>query len=194
MSKLLRVLIVDDSVVCRTFVREALANNPHVRVVGVAPDGEAALAAIDVLKPDLITLDIEMPKTDGIGVLRELKKRRFGGAVVVVSKLTIAGAQLTHDALELGAFDFVVKPTGGDYEHNIDILRDELGAKIEAYIRDQRETERVPTPTAPLRPIVGGRKPEIVVVGVSTGGPIALGTVLPALPVDFSVPIVVVQH
>jgi two-component system chemotaxis response regulator CheB len=197
-----RVLIVDDSMLFRKVVRDALALEPAVEVVGSAADGRAALEKIAHFEPDAITLDLEMPELDGLGVLRQLKELPKPPAVIVVSAFTESGAALTNQALKLGAFDFVLKPCGVDINDNRNRLAADLLPKIRLLI-DQRApaparpafarkvesvvpTER--TETFPQRP------PEIVAIGISTGGPSALHAMLPRLSADLPVPIVIVQH
>ena len=188
-----RVLIVDDSALYRKVVRDVLSDAPGVEVLGVAANGRIALRSADSLKPDLITLDLEMPEIDGLGVLRELQRRGSDVGVVVLSGHSQAGAKLTTAALELGAFDFVVKPSGADHAANAARLQRELLPKLAAFARSRRSQS--PSLVAATRfPEPGDQPPRVVAIGVSTGGPAALATVLPALPGDFSLPIVIVQH
>ena len=190
----LRVVIIDDSVVYRKIVRRVLSNAPNVEIVGVAPDGQLALEVIEVMQPDLITLDVEMPILDGLGVLRELKRRSQKVAVIMISCLTAPGAELTTQALELGAFDFVLKPDHRTPTENIEQLRRDLMPKIEA-LAMHRNPPRKRAPVTVRPPTQAHRRPaEIVVIGVSTGGPEALAKLLPALPAEFPLPIVIVQH
>ncbi len=108
----LRVLVVDDSMIFRKVVRDALADVPGIEVVGVAADGKSALSRLETLTPDLLTLDIEMPHLNGLQVLEELQRTKAKCGAIMLSALTSAGAKLTTQALSLGAFDFVLKPTG----------------------------------------------------------------------------------
>lgn len=206
----MRVLVVDDSMLFRKVVRDALSADSSVEVVGSAADGKVALEKIEQLHPDAITLDLEMPIIDGLEVLRRLRNRPDAPAVIVVSAFTDAAAALTAQALRLGAFDFVLKPTGANIDENrqrleADLLpkihvlaerRDSAHAKAKAPTRKTRQTE---TPsveetaeTAPERR--PERPPEIVAIGISTGGPSALNEMLPKLPKDLPVPVVIVQH
>ncbi|MEO0529692.1 MAG: chemotaxis response regulator protein-glutamate methylesterase [Planctomycetota bacterium] len=200
----MRCLVVDDSVLYRKVVRDVLAAAPDVEVVGVATDGQQALEKIDTLQPDVVTLDLEMPKLDGIGVLRELKKRGTEIAAIMVSAFTDRGAQTTTEALNLGAFDFILKPTTKSLDESISQLRRDLLPKLKAAslrtstrhaarpARPSRPTPRPATPRPSLRlPAV---RPDIVAIGVSTGGPQALTKLLPKLPATFPAPIVIVQH
>ena len=113
-----RVLIVDDSALFRTILRNVLSEIPDCEVVGSVADGRTAIDKITELTPDLVTLDVEMPEFSGIEVLRELKRRRVPSQVVMVSRLTSAGAQVTTDALLEGAFDFILKPSGSSPTEN----------------------------------------------------------------------------
>lgn len=193
----IRVLIVDDSVVYRKVVRDVLIDAPDVEVVGVAANGRIALESTRLLKPDLFTLDLEMPELDGLGVLAELKRRESGAGAIMLSALTESGAKLTTTALELGAFDFVLKPSGVDAAANAEQLRRDLLPKIAAFAKSRRAISRPPSGAAvPAASFAksSSHAPEIVVIGVSTGGPAALAQLLPSLPSDFPLPIVIVQH
>ena len=205
----LRCLVVDDSTVYRKIVRDVLDELPDVDVIGCAKDGAFALEQIERLKPDLVTLDLEMPRLDGIGVLRELKTRGLSPAAIMVSAFTARGAKATTSALQLGAFDFILKPTTSSIDESVQQLRHDLIPKLRACqtrLRSRRalgETSRVaapakarPTRPQPNRPRVSlpGVKPAVVAIGVSTGGPQALSRVLPKLPANFPTPIVCVQH
>jgi two-component system chemotaxis response regulator CheB len=196
------VLVVDDSLLFRKVVRDALAHEPGVEVVGSAADGRAALAKISQFQPDAVTLDLEMPAVDGLEVLRQLRYRAAPPGVIVVSALTDAGAALTTQALRLGAFDFVLKPSGPNFNENRDRLASDLLPKIRL-LASQRKLAPVAGQAAgacgTLPPLVPAAatpwtRPEIVAIGVSTGGPSALHVLLPKLPADFPLPIVVVQH
>ena len=205
----MRVLVVDDSALYRKTVRTVLEGIPGVKVVDTAFDGQAALEKIETYSPDLITLDFEMPNLDGLGVLRELQTKKEKPMVIMVSALTTQGARVTNQALRHGAFDFVLKPSGGNYELNQEQLRADLVPVIEA-CRSARRHQAAPSPVGRQAVPAGpsdhslGRmheavksiceKPSIVGIGVSTGGPVALTKVLPMLPEKFPVPIVVVQH
>ena len=197
----MRVLVVDDSMLFRKVVRDALTREPAIEVVGSAADGRAALDKIDALKPDVITLDLEMPAVDGLEVLRQLRSRSSPPGVIVVSALTDAGAALTNQALRLGAFDFVLKPSGANIDYNRDRLAADLLPKIRQ-LAERREIvlDRVHVP--PKLNVVAPAKsesrpkqqPKIVAIGISTGGPAALHEMLPKLSGDLPVPIVIVQH
>jgi two-component system chemotaxis response regulator CheB len=193
----IRILVVDDSVVIRKLLSDTLSGDPALEVVGVASDGRIALAKLPVLKPDLITLDIEMPVMDGLETLAAIRKVHPKLPVIMFSTLTEHGAAATLDALSLGASDYATKPSNaGNATIAIDRIRAELIPKIKA-LCGGAPLKLFPIPRA--RPAVKARprthpRIEIVAIGTSTGGPNALAEVLPRIPNDFPVPIVVVQH
>ena len=197
----MRVLVVDDSTIFRKVVRDALAELSGVQVVGVAGDGQAALDKIDQLKPDLVTLDIEMPILGGIEVLRQLKTHDHHPEVIMLSALTERNATVTTQALRLGAFDFVLKPSQSSMEESRQQLRQDLLPKISA-LQERSEEIREPTkrpnpqskPELPRAPLVHATAPKVIAIGISTGGPPALCAMLPKLPADLPVPILIVQH
>jgi two-component system chemotaxis response regulator CheB len=210
----LKVLIVDDTIVYRKIVSDVLAEIPFVEVVGSAHNGKAALAKIATLKPDLLTLDIEMPEMNGIKVLEELQKRKSNVGAVMLSTLTLGGGELTMKALELGAFDFITKPSAGTITENRQAIKDALAPILKAFLRSHRIhsilygkapaktfKKSVPTPSRPIDPSHPVRKPsiiksrsEIIAIGISTGGPKALAEMLPKIPNNVGVPILIVQH
>ncbi len=208
MSKeVIRILVVDDSALYRQLVRNVLRDVPGVEVVGTAGSGQEALDQVDLLAPDLLTLDVNMPGIDGIEVLRVLRKRSCPAKAIMLSGLTAEGAQITTDALLEGAFDFILKPSGANAEANRRALLAALTEKIQAYRASQergtatRSTTTAPSPVVETRTMPAAKalpeadSPfEVVVVGTSTGGPVALRRVLPQLPGDLPVPILVVQH
>ncbi|TWU58740.1 Chemotaxis response regulator protein-glutamate methylesterase [Rubripirellula tenax] len=198
MSDKIRVLVVDDSTVFRKIVRDSLASIPSVEIVGHAENGAVALAKIDELKPDLVTLDIEMPDVSGIDVLRQIRGISPTTTAIMVSSLTGTGARSTMQALALGAFDFILKPSGADLQQNIQQLQSDFAPKIEALLTSRRPrmgTSKEIRQASPTTPIPQTQfEPQIVVIGTSTGGPTALTRMLPMLPANFPVPILLVQH
>jgi len=127
------VLVVDDSVVVRRLITDALADDPAITVIGTAPNGRVALQKIEQLKPDLVTLDVEMPVLDGIGTLRELRKTHQRLPVIMFSTLTAAGAAATVEALTAGASDYVTKPANvGSVAESIRSVREQLVPRIHA--------------------------------------------------------------
>ncbi|MGD1023238.1 MAG: chemotaxis response regulator protein-glutamate methylesterase [Candidatus Sulfotelmatobacter sp.] len=193
----IRILVVDDSVVIRKLLSETLSADPELEVVGSASDGRIGLAKIAQLHPDLITLDIEMPVLNGLETLVELRKLYPKLPVVMFSTLTERGAAATLDALSLGASDYATKPSNtGSPAAAIAAIRAELTPKIKALCAGAvTKLKSLPPPCPPMqvrRPV--NRRIEIVAIGTSTGGPNALAEVLPRIPKDFPLPIVVVQH
>ena len=192
-----KVLVVDDSALFRTVLCNALRSIPDCDVVGTASDGQAALQKIIDLQPDVVTLDMDMPELNGLGVLQELKRRRIRSKVIMVSRLTSAGAQVTTDALLQGAYDFILKPSSKDPSANKKELLTALSEKI-AGIRDHFGSERDPvsSPPVPRKEPRRARSSncDAVVIGCSTGGPDALAQVVPYLDPNFPVPIIIVQH
>jgi two-component system chemotaxis response regulator CheB len=197
----IRVLVVDDSTVVRRLLADLIAAEPDMEVVGTAADGRIAMAKLDQVNPDLVTLDVEMPQMNGLETLAAIRKVRPRLPVIMCSTLTQPAAAATLDALALGASDYVTKPAGaGTRQEAVGKLRDDLIGKIRFFVRG---TLQVPLPpaapsavTAPrARPAVAaGGRIAILAIGVSTGGPNALQTLVPALGLDLPVPILVVQH
>jgi two-component system chemotaxis response regulator CheB len=194
----IRILVVDDSVVIRKLLSDTLSGDRALEVAGVASDGRIALAKIPQLKPDLLTLDIEMPVMNGLETLAALRKLYPKLPVIMFSTLTERGAAATLDALSLGASDYATKPSDtGSPAVAIERIRSELIPKIKALCGRVIPLTLVPLPQ--VRPVAKVRvrsnaRIEIVAIGTSTGGPNALAEVLPRIPSDFPVPIVVVQH
>lgn len=188
-----RVLVVDDSLVVRRLICEALSASPEVSVVGTASGGSLALAKIPQLTPDVITLDIEMPGMNGLETLVAIRKLYPKLPVIMFSTLTERGASVTLEALSLGASDYVTKPTNSEtLADSMEQVRRELLAKI-LCLGVHRVSPGQPRPIA-ARPSMAGNRIDVLAIGVSTGGPNALAQVIPRLPVDFPVPVVIVQH
>ncbi|MGZ4787563.1 MAG: protein-glutamate methylesterase/protein-glutamine glutaminase [Terriglobales bacterium] len=199
--KRIRVLIVDDSLVVRRLVRDALSTDPELEICGVAANGRIAVSMIEQISPDILTLDIEMPEMDGLEVLRQLGTKGMTIPVIMFSTLTQRGAIATLEALALGARDYVTKPANvGSVTTAIETIRMELVPKIKALCGGAPIVKRAEALVPKLsfarpeaaRKVVGPI--EVVAIGTSTGGPNALANVLPALPGDFPVPVLVVQH
>ena len=197
MSKLIKVLIVDDSAYVRKVVREMLSQNPFMEVVGTARDGNEALQMVESLRPDVVTADLIMPELDGIGFVREQMARR-ALPIVMMSSVDEASAD-TLSALDAGAVDFVQKPTALAVEKMFE-MRDQLIEKVKmaAQARPMAALSKVNAV-----PHIRGHEPaghsarqtfDIVVLGISTGGPQALRFLIPQLAADFPVPIAIVLH
>jgi two-component system chemotaxis response regulator CheB len=203
----IRVMVVDDSVVIRRLVTQVLEQDSMIEVVGTASNGAIGMQRITQFNPEVITLDIEMPDMDGLEMLRRIRREHPQLRVIMFSTLTERGAAKTLEALTLGADDYVTKVSNeGSLDRSLARLREEMIPKIKQFfcLREQsRDAGRVDPayvpktqPTGPVTPVQQSRKarPEVVVVGVSTGGPTALGTILPKFPLGFPLPILVVQH
>ncbi|MGD8440699.1 MAG: chemotaxis response regulator protein-glutamate methylesterase [Holophagae bacterium] len=194
----IRILVVDDSVVARRVISEILSQEDGLEVVGTAPNGRIALTKIERSRPDLVTLDIDMPELDGMETLRHLRAEHPDVDVIMVSNLTQRGARVTVDALFLGAADYVTKATRTSSPDAARAhLRNQLTAKIRALYSGRVSEAVVGRP--PARPPTAGvidrvRSVGVVAIGASTGGPNALAEVLAAVPTGFLAPVVIVQH
>lgn len=202
----IRVLIVDDSVVIRRMLTEVISSDPACEVVGAAANGRIGLAKIEQLRPDLVTLDVEMPEMDGLATLTAIRKIQRKLPVIMFSSLTEKGASTTLEALSLGATDYVTKPSGssgvsGSCSH----VRQQLLPKILALCGAAAGVSKAPEPATqcalPRRPpslVPAGTTPslgvDVVAIGCSTGGPNALAEIFAKLPGDLPVPIVITQH
>ncbi|HAM50421.1 MAG TPA: chemotaxis response regulator protein-glutamate methylesterase [Nitrospiraceae bacterium] len=201
---MVKVLIVDDSAFIRNALSNMLSSDPEITIVGTARDGLEAIEKVQVLKPDIVTLDVEMPRMDGITALKHLMKTN-PIPVIMVSSLTTDGAKATLEALDLGAVDFIPKNLS-DLSINIVKIKELLLDKVKhlgrtGVVRRIREGHRlstIPKEKAIPHPMAvrttGERRIGIVSVGTSTGGPRALQDIIPKLPKDFPAPVVVAQH
>jgi len=196
MKSKVRVLVIDDSALMRKLIPQILARDSEIEVVGTAMDGAFGLKKIEELRPNVVTLDLEMPRMDGMETLRQIM-RRHRLPVIVVSAHSTEGASTTFKALALGAFDFVTKPADAASAH-MDEIADELISRIKVAARTD-----VRQPRTHVEPVKFANKPahrpkkeptKIVAVGISTGGPNALQYLLSELPGNFPGSIVVVQH
>jgi two-component system, chemotaxis family, protein-glutamate methylesterase/glutaminase len=195
MSAPVRVLVVDDSALMRKLIPQILATDSSIQVVGTAMDGNFGLKKIEELRPQVVTLDLEMPGMGGLDMLKEIM-RGHRLPVIVVSSHSTQGASVTLKALSMGAFDFVAKP--GDVSARMPEIAQELISKIKAAAQS-RGIRVSPSPIAsgPVEkatPNSKRRPTRLVAIGVSTGGPQALQYLLPQLPKDFPGTILVVQH
>jgi len=193
MSKKVRVLVVDDSALMRKLIPQMLASDDSIDVVGTAMDGTFCLKKIEELKPNVVTLDLEMPGMNGIDTLKEIMRRQ-PVPVIVFSSHSIEGATVTMKALGLGAFDFVTKPKDAS-AHMAETSR-ELIAKVKAASECKLKPRMLSgKPPAPEKlPASNASPTKVLAIGVSTGGPQALEYVLTQLPADFPGAITVVQH
>ncbi len=203
----IRVLVVDDSVVIRRLVTHALEEDSEIEVVGTAANGLIALQRLAQYNPDVLTLDIEMPEMDGLETLRHLRRDYPQLRVIMFSTLSVRGAAITLEALTLGASDYVTKASNeGSLDQSMARLRKELVPKIKQFFvlpgqtgagaMPQTRQVQVAPPLRRSQPVLRGTtvRPKVVAIGVSTGGPTALGNILPQLPADFPLPILIVQH
>jgi two-component system, chemotaxis family, protein-glutamate methylesterase/glutaminase len=191
-----RVLVVDDSVVIRKLLSDALGSSAEVAVAGTASSGSIALAKIPQLHPDIVTLDIEMPGMNGMQTLAEIRRLYPKLPVIMFSTLTERGAATTLEALAQGASDYVTKPSNSEsLAGAMEQVTSELVAKIVSLASRPSSTvpslSKLPSPSPKRR---GNERIDILAIGTSTGGPNALAEVIPSLPEDFPVPVVVVQH
>ena len=195
-SPKVRVLVIDDSALMRKLIPKILSRDSEIEVVGTAMDGNFGLKKIEELRPDVVTLDLEMPRMDGMETLRQLtRKHRL--PVIVVSAHSVNGAAATFKALSLGAFDFVPKPFDAS-QARMDGISEQLTAKVKAaaHFGIPRNRLTVPEDFRPQKPVQRPSKAptKVVAIGISTGGPNALQYLLSQLPGNFPGAIVVVQH
>jgi len=194
MARPIRVLIVDDSALIRELLTKMLSSDPQIEVVGSAPDPLIAREKIKRLNPDVVTLDIEMPRLDGLEFLRRIMTLR-PMPVVMVSSLTQRGADATLRALEIGAVDFVAKPTC-DLQEGLEAMQAEIVAKVKAAAAAKVARRNV-TDVSAMKPLAGGpgysSTEKIVALGASTGGVEALTHILRSMPAD-SPALLVTQH
>lgn len=204
----IRLLIVDDSLFFRRALREVFSSDPRLEVVGEASNGRQAVLKACELKPDIITMDVEMPIMDGISAVRRITER-CPTPILMLSALTKAGAEATLDAIDAGAVDFFPK-NGDDPEDTLARSGRRLCSRVRMLaLRSQRESASSPGSARPdASPVTAEPRPRhgrsapggflsrqgLVVIGASTGGPAAVPAVLGKLPSDFSVPIVIAQH
>ena len=209
-----KILVVDDTIMYRKIVTDVLKTIPGVEVVGTANNGKIALSRIRSLKPDLLTLDVEMPVMNGLETLMAIQQEKLDVECLMFSSLTERGSEVTMKALELVAFDFVLKPDYENPEENLRYIHKELSRRVKAFgqqrqlrrlLRGKRPTmrgqEMVRKPgeaTQVLQQAKAGvkrtEKSTVVAIGISTGGPNALAAMLPKLPGDLGVPVLIVQH
>lgn len=215
----INILVVDDSAFMRKALSMMLESDPAIKVIGTARDGAEGIEKVELLKPDLVTMDIEMPRMDGLTALRGIMAGSNPVPVMMVSSLTTDGAQATLDALEMGAVDFIPKQLS---YVSLDIIKikEELVAKIKDIVRRKHilmarfrqkkfarigqagpqrgESPSQARPAGPSLPPRAVRKRNhlinIVGVGSSTGGPPALRSVIAQLPRNLRAPVVIAQH
>lgn len=196
----IKVLIVDDSILYRSLLKSSLDNLENIEVIGVASNGKIALEKLKVLKVDLLILDLEMPEMDGITLLREMKALGITTKTILFSSQTYKGAKVTLDGLSLGASDFVAKPQGESAGDNPqDKVRSLLLPKIKGIFED---SQIIPVKTVTIERVKKNYsenfwelyRPKIIVIGSSTGGPMALENIFSKLKGPLRCPIVIAQH
>jgi two-component system chemotaxis response regulator CheB len=206
MSKKIKVFTVDDSPLFRQVLRDIIQSDPDLEYIGYASNGAIALNKLPMIQPDVITLDIEMPEMDGIQTLNRIM-RSNPIPVIMVSSFTSDGADITFKALELGAVDYVEKPASQNLRANVDDLKEMLLTKIKVFshLKHSLLKQKKKIPADDDMPILGGlptydvpktrnKSVEIVCIGASTGGTVALSTILPHISRELNLPVVIVQH
>ncbi len=199
MGKRIRVVVVDDSLVAREMLCQILGSDPEIEVVGTARDGMGGVEMVASLKPDLVTMDIHMPKLDGVEATERIMAFNPTPILVVSSSVHGEGIGRAFEALEAGALDVLKKPEPADWADLDRIARDLIrkvkvlsNVKVIMHVRGRRPKE--PAPAGPMVPLPAADGYSVVAVGSSTGGPSALAKVLGALPAATPVPVVVAQH
>ncbi len=195
---MIKVLIVDDSALIRKILTDILISDSEISVVGTARNGQEALDKMEALKPDIVTLDIEMPLMDGLTTLKHIVSK-YKLPVIMISSLTSEGAELTLKALDEGAVDFLPKPTNIFSLSQFDIKREiiekiKAGARANSYAKETVEKSKITKVLQNKLNIKYERFDNIVAIGTSTGGPRALQALIPELPSDINASIVIVQH
>jgi two-component system chemotaxis response regulator CheB len=188
----IRVLIVDDSASIRMLIRSTLSADPAIEVIGTAADGVEAVDLVLALRPDVVTLDVEMPRMDGISALRQIMAKVPTTRVIMLSNMTYQGAKTTFDALDAGAFSFVPKIASNGFEAEIvkKVKEAALSRRMAAGMPQRSLVSAPPVSAFSLK----GKKINSVGIGASTGGPIALQEVLSRVPANFPYGIVVAIH
>ncbi len=199
---MVNVLIVDDSAFMRNALSSMLSSDPEIKIIGTAKDGMEAIEKVQLLKPDVVTMDIEMPRMDGLTALKNIMEKN-PVPVIMVSSITTEGAKVTLDALDLGAADFIPKNLS-ELSVNIVKIKGILTEKVKTIarkgiirnrIKKTSNIQKLPEVSKHIGSnVIGERRIAIVSIGTSTGGPKALQEVIPKIPKDFPVPIVVAQH
>ena len=194
----MKVLIIDDSVLFRILLKTLVRSVEGVEVCASASDGEAGLEAVEKHHPDVVLLDVEMPKMTGLDVIKAISTKGIETHVIMCSAFTTAGAEVTVKALELGAHDFITKPEGKDKEESIKLLKDQLIPELEelktVVAQERSSVKEVSVKKRTPVNVVSKVHADIVGIGISTGGPKALAKVLPDIASSFKLPIVIVQH
>lgn len=194
----IEVFVVDDSALMRKIISDMINEEKSMKVINTCRDGFDLFEKLKSARPDVITLDLEMPNMDGLSVLKEMKKRNIHIPVIVLSSISKTGLQLTMDCLEVGAFDFLPKPSGS-ISLDINKVKSDLIDKIKtAYKKCSINSDITPKIIKKefnsINRVYNDKKINAVVIGASTGGPKALYKVITTLPEDLNIPVFVVQH
>jgi two-component system chemotaxis response regulator CheB len=191
-SQFVRVLVVDDSAYVRKVVTQMLSRSPFIDVVGIARDGREALERVEELRPDVVTCDLIMPELDGVGFVRE-QMGRWPVPIVIVSVASESG-ELVLNALDAGAVDFIQKPTALASDRLLE-MSDDLVNKVKGAAASRvRLLSMAPATSKQMGALATRDALDIVVIGISTGGPQALRTIIPRLPAELPVPVAIVLH
>lgn len=193
MFQKIKVLVVDDSAFMRKMISDIINSEHDMSVIDTAKDGQDAIEKVKKYNPDVITLDVEMPKINGLQALTEIKKIS-SAQVIMLSSLTSEGSSITIEALNLGAFDFVQKPSGS-ISLDIDKVKNEIIEKIR-YANAYKNKLKLPIKDKPKieHKINYNTKYKVLLLGASTGGPKVLYNIITKLPKNIGVPVLVVQH
>lgn len=192
---MVKVLVVDDSSFFRRRISEFLSADPNIEVIGQAVDGLDAIEKVKLLDPDLITMDIEMPRLDGISAVKKIRETK-STPILMFSSLTHAGAKATFEALDAGASDFLPKKFE-DIAAERSVATQRLCERIHSLARKKTtsNTATIKIPAAlKSSKAASSRGYQLAVIGASTGGPIAIEKVLKTLPANYSLPILLIQH
>jgi len=195
MKEKIKVLIVDDAIVVRILVGNTISKDPELEFVGKAENGKIALEKIAELKPDVVLLDIEMPEMNGLEVLKALKEQGMPTKVIMFSTYTTVGAKHTFEALELGASDFVPKPSSSGFSKGFENVRDELFAKIKFVGSRAEATDHASALVKPSRKtssLARGHY-EVVMFEGGMGAPRTFMSILPQIPQNFSAGLLIFQ-
>jgi len=192
---MIRVLVADDSATVREYLAYLLGEEPALEVVGTARDGQEAVEQVERLRPDIVVMDVHMPRMNGFEATRQIMERAPTPIVIVSASISREGVALTFEALRAGALTVVDKPGGPEHpRHAVSARRLVEAVRLMAEVKVVRRWPRRERPAPPSRSLTDDRKIRLVAIGASTGGPQTVAEILAGLPRDFAVPILVVQH
>jgi len=188
----IKVLVVDDSAFMRKMLREILSSDPDIEVIDVARNGKEAIEKVNLLSPDVVTMDVEMPVMTGIQAVERIMKQK-PTPIIMVSAYTVENASITFEALDRGALDFITKP-GGPISIRLKDVKEKIIEKVKAVSHVNVRALKTPLKRGETLKALPGDMEKIVVIASSTGGPKALSYIIPRLPGDLRAGILVVQH